>query len=255
MSAIFKEISEYLQLYTGNSLVVIGLYLLGLGVLCFYGKRIRVLLVYPSLLLTLIIVNPICYVFIWKKLLDYAYWRMLWMIPIVPVLVTAVIMVISSLNNIVTKGFAICLFCGLIIFLFNNLYTSDVFVEAGNPYKIPDSAIIISDKLLEYDSEPKVLASPELYSYLRQYNSKIKLIFGRNADGFIWWYIGDELVQELVNFMRTKTGDTTTFCSYAKARCAEFIVLPENHEFDGIENNGYEQIEHIEGFIIYRAKD
>ena len=46
------------------------------------GRRLRFLV--PGLVITLVIVNPLFYKY-WEELGLYAYWRILWIVPVLPV--------------------------------------------------------------------------------------------------------------------------------------------------------------------------
>ena len=91
MEIWIEQIKVYIHDYFGSSNIIICLYIGCLIYLCFCGKRTRRLIVYPSMIMTLVIINPICYGLIWTKLIGYAFWRMLWMIPIIPVIICAVL--------------------------------------------------------------------------------------------------------------------------------------------------------------------
>ena len=46
------------------------------------GRRVRFL--FPAMILTVLIVNPLFYR-LWEKLDLYAWWRLFWMVPVIPV--------------------------------------------------------------------------------------------------------------------------------------------------------------------------
>jgi hypothetical protein len=59
------------------------------------------------------------------------------------------------------------------------------FEKAENQYKVPQEAIEVSDILLADSEEPRIVVGPDLYCYIRQYSTKIKMMYGRNADGYM----------------------------------------------------------------------
>ena len=62
----------------------------------FNGHRIQFLI--PSLIITLVIVNPWFYKY-WENLGLYAYWRILWLLPVVPVLAGTIPAIIEKTRN------------------------------------------------------------------------------------------------------------------------------------------------------------
>ena len=59
MEVWIEQIKVYIYDYFGNSSIIIYLYIGCLIYLCFCGKRSRRLIVYPSMIMTLIIINPV----------------------------------------------------------------------------------------------------------------------------------------------------------------------------------------------------
>lgn len=258
MSDWLVQMYESIHNYYGDSIILL-IYIVCLFLLCFLGARTRRMIVYPSIIITIIIINPVFYGLIWVKLLRYAYWRMLWIIPIIPVIAITIL----SLDGIFkSKNVSTILICFITIFVVlksNNIYSKDeIFVEASNAYKLPDSTVTLGNIALKYHDSPTLIVPSSQYCYLRQYNGKIKQVFGRNAEWFIeirdlsdskwwnWWAI-----VELVN---NNGGDSSKLIALAENFDTDIIVLYENHDFSDVESYGYEILARTDGFVLY-SKD
>ena len=256
MEIWIEQIRAYIYDYFGNGSVIVYLYIGCLIYLCFCGKRIRRLIVYPSIIMTLVIINQVLYGVVWVKLVEYAFWRLLWMIPIIPVIICAVLNIDYYIK---TRWSTIALMFLLSLGIskkFENIYDMDnMYVKVSNPYKLPDSTIEIGEKILEYDIEPVIIAPARQYSYLRQYSGDIKQVFGRNADGYIGICNSSPDWRELINLTANNGGNTNRYIELANEFGVEFIVLPDTHGFKDINKNGYDIIAESSGYVIYQKQE
>lgn len=151
----------------------------------FKGRRVCFLI--PSLIISIVIINPVFYKY-WDEFGLYAYWRILWVIPVIPVVAGLV----PSLTERIHKGWLKCIVVaagvGVVVlggtFLYNGAGGS--FVEAANVAKLPDYVVRIADRLLELEDRPRVIAQDPIGVYLRQYTGEIDQLFGRDLRGYIW---------------------------------------------------------------------
>ena len=150
----------------------------------FKGRRVRFLV--PSLLISLIIINPLFYKK-WDELGLYAYWRILWVVPVIPVVAGIVPNITERISQSWIKAVVTAVGVGLVVFGGTFLYngTGGSFVEATNAAKLPDYVVQIADKLLELDENPRVIAQDPIGVYIRQYTGKIDTLFGRDLSGYI----------------------------------------------------------------------
>ena len=152
--------------------------------LWFKGRRVRFLI--PSLLISLVIINPWFYQK-WDELGLYAYWRILWVVPVIPVVAGIVPSITERIGKTWVKAVVAAVGVGLIVFGGTFLYngTGGSFVEAANAAKLPEYVVKVADRLLELDEHPRVIAQDPIGVYLRQYSGKISTIFGRDIHGYI----------------------------------------------------------------------
>ncbi|MBQ8166211.1 MAG: hypothetical protein IJZ96_04145 [Lachnospiraceae bacterium] len=212
------------------------------------------MIVYPSILMMLIIFNPWLYGYVWVKLIEYAFWRMLWMIPVLPVVGCAVV----ELAGMVKKEWLMytlsIVFILIVSFKCDNIYIKEgVFTKANNGYKLPQECVNIGYVILENEDKPVSLVPMGLYSHIRQYSGDIKLVFGRDARGYIL-PITDEDILELEDFIWDGSGDVVRFVELADKKGVNIIVLEKDHEFENLEEYSYEMIYEEAGYMIYHKK-
>ena len=152
----------------------------------FKGRRDRFLI--PSILISLVIINPLFYKK-WEELGLYAYWRILWVVPVIPIVACLVPSISERIQKGWIKAIVAVVGVGLIVFggtfLYNGVGGS--FVEAANASKLPDYVVQIADRLLELDEHPKIIAQDPIGVYIRQYTGEIDTLFGRDLYGYMTW--------------------------------------------------------------------
>ena len=185
--AVCGEMLEMLRrVYGANHMII--LFLAVLVWLWFVDKPARRMVVYPSLILTILLCNPVCYAYIWTRLMhpDY-YWRVFWLLPVIPVTAYACIRLIARADKREAGAIA-AVICLLVITRFGSnvyAYQDTAFREAENTFKLPQAAIEVSDALLEMDDHPHAVIDGTLNCYIRQYTTRIHMLYGRDAGGYI----------------------------------------------------------------------
>lgn len=159
----------------------------------FKGRCVRFLI--PSLLITIVIVNPVFYR-IWDQLGLYAYWRILWIVPVIPVVGSLVPMVTEKIQRPWVKSAAVVAGLGTVVLSGTLLYSGPGgrFIVAANAAKLPGEVVEIADRLVELEKlegqdgqqkSVRVVAQHPLGVYMRQYSGEIDQLYGRDLDGYI----------------------------------------------------------------------
>lgn len=249
LSAVINNVSAYI----GGS-GIIWFYLISVIYILIADKHKRKSVIYPTLILMLIVVNPISYQYIWKRLLETTYWRTLWMIPIIIIIAYAMVSIILTAKNYIIKGVMVIAFVAIICFCGDNMYRYDVnFDNSANAYKLPGEVIEVADILLEQENEPRVIVQSGLYEYIRQYSSSIKLMYGRDVDGYIDYASSSAY---MVNgAMHNSYPVISTIKEYGKGY--KYIVLKSTQKFDDklAEDNGFSLITETQNYKIYKIED
>lgn len=248
LSAVINNVSAYI----GGS-GIIWLYLASVIYILIADKHKRKSVIYPTLILMLIVVNPISYQYIWKRLLGATYWRALWMIPMIAIIAYAMVSIILTAKNYIIKGVMVIAFAAIICFCGDNVYRYDVnFETVQNQYKIPQEVIDICDMLLENDDKPRVIMDRKLYCYAREYSTDIKMMYGRDAEGFITSSIS--VKADTVKWLNTqRTPSVKDVYTLAKEGKYKYWVISNERmpQEEELEKNGYSLLGKTQNYVIY----
>ncbi len=233
------------------------LYVISLLYLFFFEKEKRRILVYPSLLLSFLILNPLLYQTVYSKMLDTSYWRMFWLLPIVPVIAAAVVCLTSRIKHKTLKTTLALLLCLVIAgngyYIYHHPLTS--FEEATNPYKIPQETIDIIDYLHTIEPTPAVVMPPDLYLYAKQYTADIHLMYGRDAEGYITAiYNEHQAVYYMLNgMMETDLQYVVDIMHGSHNLYYHYLIISEDSFIteDMILSAGFFKVNSIDGYGIY----
>lgn len=164
---------------------------------------------------------------------ESVYWRMFWLLPIIPVLAYLMTEGIGILKNKAVKIIVAVIFCGIIIYNGNCMYTSGLFQKSGNPFKLPDEAVVISNVMRENsgDGEIKAMVPVEMTPYIRQYDAGIKLAFGRESGKDNRYDTPESLI--LFDTMTNKTPDYASFYEALKMTGCNYVVVDTEDTFTG----------------------
>ena len=152
------------------------------------GTVKNVLLKYMGIVLVLIY-NPffvyIAYVYL-KQANSFV--RVAYVLPILYVVAYAFMDIVSRING---KGWgkriaavSVTVFLsGTVVLAGENFYNSRYFQKTENLYKIPQEVLAIVNAMKIYDERIHVVGTNEILPFLRQYDSDVKLLYGRNGAG------------------------------------------------------------------------
>ena len=233
---------ETFQKYMGSGLVLIW-FLFSLVYLFFREKRKsrRILFVYVPVILLVLYFNLLFTKFFFLFLGDEIYFRLCWLLPVVLVLAYTVLSVLQELAGKKKRVFAVAA-CLLIVVSGKLVYSNPLFERAENIYHMPQEVVDICDAI-EIEGREVMAAFPdEFLLYVRQYSPLVRMPYGRGDtyDGFY-------------RLMNREEIDADELAGYAKEWSCHYIILPEKTVIMGsLEKYGYEKLEPIDGYVIYR---
>lgn len=212
----------------------------------------RILLLYIPLIIMLIILCPIYYRIYMGRLDDSGtYYRMMWLLPI-----TATIAYAGCKAIMVHRRIGAILVAVLIALCGKFTYTAVENTRAQNLYHIPQYVIEIADNMTQDIEGVNICAIVplEMLFYVRQYDSDINLLYGREAVEPKWGYYDEyfelfELAEVLDwNALLEKTRSTdlgTRVVSY-------FVVAEDRDMMTSPEDAGLEKVMSYGGYVLYR---
>lgn len=248
-----EMINELRMAYGGNWWYLI---LLGFGIIfgLVFLRRWRKALIFPILIVSVVILNPVFYA-LWNKYIGRAYWRAVWTVPIViiPALIPSTIVEKTKkdiLKVISIAGWIViaCL-CGSMIY--QNAATT--FTEAKNPDKLPDSVVKVADELLELNDEPYVITDYSLSVYLRQYSGRIHSLYGRDHPSIA---PNAGLAVRSADTLENTDGDFVSLSQNMLNNDYKYLVTwnEDDERRERISDSGFELIKQVDGYGIYEPK-
>lgn len=190
-----------------------------------------------------------------KIIMDYCigelvYWRMFWLLPIPMVLAYTGTKIWRRQKSRTASVGVLAVLAALIVLSGHCVYGTDSpFQKAGNLVKLPPEVCWVCDIIEENapeDGEIKVVAPTELAGYIRQYDPKIKLAYGRwGGQSKRGKKLEKQMLAEFPNFRKIARISRKTGCN--------FLIYPADEwESENIQNLGYEVVGTVNTYIIFR---
>ncbi len=242
MSGIMQTVNEF----EGGKLLFL-LYLLCLGYLMAKerDRNRRILLCYlPLICLVLFFLPPVYRLY---SRIDSArtYYRLLWLLPMSA---TTIYAGLKAMAGNIQLGMVVM--CGLFVLSGNCVYENENILKAENRLHIPQMILDISDYLMnETGGEETMVAMPEsLVQFVRQYNTKILMPYGRDMQmGSYYNEVFDALEQ-------SDPVDAGKLCSALETYHCEYLVVEEDKVISGsLAGNGLELLETVDGYRIWHC--
>ena len=244
---------EVKMVFQGNALLPAMAAALMIGVIFCRNRRKRFFV--PCIIISCIILNPVIYS-VWSGFSNYGYWRLLWILPVIPAFAMVPAYVIEKartnglklvLTGITVVGIAYCGF-----FVYSKSNTS--FVRASNPDKLPQDVVYTAEALLELEDEPRVVTDASISQYLRQYSGKIHSMYSRDVV-----FEGPNSHQARVVYaqLSSSEGDMSIVAQEMKEYNYRYLVT-NNMNADRkqeIQEAGFELIRQINEYGLYRIDD
>ena len=242
------DILSIIREYTGNGSLFI-LYLPALVCLLVREKdRVKkALLVYLPLAVIVVFLLPPVYS-LYRRVEEAAtYYRFLWMVPAGMTIVYAAVSLSKKylLPCLVAAAILICCFGSCV-------YSSRFIAPAENRLHLPQAVIDISDYLIANSegSENVTIAVPgELIHFVRQYDCRLRLAFGREAyvEG---WSESNPVYEEMELYPAV---NAARLSEAARQYKCNFIVINAAREMEGdLRDEGYDLMALLDGYYIYR---
>lgn len=177
-----KTMISWMQLYYADLFFLI-LTIVSYIYLFITNKKLRVRLLLPVGLIFFCVVNPVLYFVVLRRTV---YWRLFWMIPDAMILATAAVSILKRCKKDWLKLLLLLAMTAVVVSKGSNVFINGNFTKVENWAKLPQQTLDVCDAILELDDTPKAIFPRVLYSEVRQYAPEIEMMYGRNADGFIY---------------------------------------------------------------------
>lgn len=156
------------------------------------------------------------------------YWRVLWLIPMIPLIAFGLSSLVVSAKwkalRIILAGLA----AAAVIVTGSNVFSVENYQQFSNPEQVPDEVAEIGRKLQEHADGREILVAADDYvaTYLRVYDPSIKMIYGRDYQGAA--SRKDKLIYRYINVWPDT--DYVRLCKLAVYNRLDYIVMKKPSE-------------------------
>lgn len=246
--------NKVLTLYEGyiGTGMIAGLFLV--AVIYLYvaekNKTTRIIFLYIPVLTLILYFCPLFAAIVYRFAGEEIYYRLLWLVPIVPVLAYTAIKIISGCEG--KKRIITGLAMSGMVFLSGSLvYKSPYFSVAENVYHVPQTVVETCDEIKVENQWVMAVFPSEFIQYIRQYEPMICMPYGREMLVERWNFEAD-----FFDLMEAEILDTERIAEEAKKWSCLYIIVPASKEQTGsFSDSGYEQFDEIGGYYIYRSTE
>jgi hypothetical protein len=206
-------------------------------------KEIRNFILF-SVIIFILILNPIFCKVILKFIGSGVYWRMFWVLPMgIVIAYVGTDIILKSKKGIerIIIGVAIVL---IIILGGKCVFNDENFTLATNWYKIPQETLAITSLISEDDENDKCLLAPvEMVAYVRQYDPSIYMMVQRIPDT----YENEPVVASM------ESGDVDTVLEKCKTYGANYVVFRKTTiEEKNMDNYNINKIGETVNYVLYK---
>lgn len=205
--------------------------------------RLSKLLVVPSVLLLVLLLNPVSAHFAIALFHDSQVQRFFWLVPMTLILAVCVVLFLGKIPGARRRAAVFVLVCCVVLLGGNGFPRLRATWQgrADNAYKVPPVVVELCDEILQDDAPRKTAVLPmPLNLWVRQYCPQIALPFAWNS------VEPDDNAEDLYELYGENNGeavDLTELARLAREGGYTYIVLPEQGLYTGeLTGNGYTEL-------------
>jgi hypothetical protein len=205
----------------------------------------RICLLYVPVVILVFFLCPLSFVIYGKISEGITYYRLLWLIPVTPVIGYSAVKVCTRFTGF-KQNLCVIALAVLLAFSGRLMYSNMYMVKAQNIYHMPVQVIDICDALHAEGREIMVLMPYEFQQFVRQYDPGICMPYGR--EHMMNMYVGEDLLRDAV---MAEEKDPELVGRLATERGCHYIVISSFDDFPETPWN-YEEFMNIDGYKVYR---
>jgi hypothetical protein len=205
----------------------------------------------------LVLFNPLFYNLVGERFLSGVYWRLFWILPM-GLVVAAAFTELTGLAKMRMFKYMLAAALVLLTAVSGKLVLSrDNYSFPENAYQISSTVVAICDTILEDNDaqQTKAVMPYELLTEVRQYTSKIGLLYGRNVDGYITQITLEE--EWAYRMMSESDVELETLRLLALGKNVEYVVFNDSfHQYpEDMGQYGYQFVESLDGYSIFKISE
>ena len=244
---MFEEILSVIKDHMGSGFVTV-LFVMSLAYILFTEKdRVkRCFLVYMPMVILAFFLCPLSLKIYGKVSESVTYYRLLWLIPVTPVIAYAAVSVCGRFSGM--KQHLCVAILAILMAVSGRLMYSDMYmIRSVNMYHMPQAVVDIADALHVEGREVMVVVPFEMQQFIRQYDPCICMPYGREH---MMGISAED--SELRDVMLSQEKDPNEVGTLAAQNQCHYIVMYEYEKFD-TPPRFYEEYMSIDGYVIYKS--
>lgn len=185
------------------------------------------------------------------------YWRVLWLLPLIPAVAAAAAWFVTSKKSNLLQIFLLLLVTAAIAISGQQMLKDGNFVRTANRQKIPDTAARICNIIQEAAaadgiSEIRIASDDDANSYIRVYDASIQMPFGRWGKGAL-----TKASQKLYEEIISETPHYKKLARLALRAECNFLALPQREKdpHAALAKYGYVEIGTSGSYTVYQLKE
>lgn len=200
----------------------------------------------------LLFICPLTATFIQKCIGETVYWRVLWILPVTPVIALAGAEFPENRHTDFLHSGLIIIFISAAVICANSLLHSGNYTRTYNHQKVPDEVANICNLVQENAQEGTevcLAADDHVASYVRVYDPSIIMPYGRRTKGSL-----DQNSRSLYQAINADSPDYGRIAELAADKDCSFIsvAIPENFDAAGMESMGYTLIGTVNQYGVFK---
>ena len=232
-------------------------YLLALGAACvlLFSRKKKSgfrLVCYAAFLLALFFC-PVSGKVIMRCVVVNVYWRVLWLLPTVPLIAGGFTELAVRSRNRLVQLIMLVILSGAIIVSGTGMIKAGNFERVYNRQQVPDEVVTICDRINKdrNGSDVRIAADEFTAAYIRVYDPSLKMAYGRRGEGAT-----GENARALYKQITSEAPDGKKVSHLADAvHCAYVVMVPPDENFlSDMETGDYQILDTVGPYYIFVCK-
>lgn len=239
------------NMYWGNGWMQ---YLMALGGVCIliFGRKSKIglrLFCYTVFLLVLFFC-PISGRVIMRCIGKDVYWRVLWLLPAVPLIAGGFTVITERIGNRMLRTVLVAVLAAAVVISGTGMIEAGNFQRVYNRQQVPDEIAMICE-LINKDrdgSEIRIAADEYISSYIRVYDPALNMAYGRRGAGAV-----DKNAKSLYQQVNAPVPDGKNISHLADLVNCTYVVMmvPDENFISDMEAGGYQILSTVGSYYIF----
>lgn len=264
MQDLINEIESLYKYFNGENYIFFAVFLISIAIIFARekNKKIKDFFVGYTLVIFLVIWNPICIYFLNKFINIGSMYRIYYMLPNILTIAYAMTKVVE-IESKVKKAFAVFVMCFAIINCGTPFYNESTMIIVNNNFKLPDEDLEIARMIAEDDQTEykKAMVPYWMSSHIRQIEPSIKLAYARIVTN-VKDAAGNSMpvdTDDPSNYKPVQilnSGNAKDITDYCKKHKINYVVLNKSVEKTGnMEDYGFSLYKDTINYEIYKSEE